>query len=65
MNTLETIFLGLLEGAEAEAPIFIHSTQGSLILNASETLLGSVISMLAAKAAAKAAAPVASTAPIA
>lgn len=49
MSTLEKIFLGLLAAAPAIAPVFIHSPQGLLVLNASETLLAGVLSEFAPK----------------
>lgn len=47
MNAFENIALGLLQGAEIEAPLFIKSAQGTLILNASETLLASILARFA------------------
>jgi hypothetical protein len=47
MNAFENIAIGLLEGAEVEAPLFIKSSQGTVILNASETLLASILSRFA------------------
>lgn len=43
MNAFENILIGLLQGAEATAPVFVHSQQGLLILNASETVLAAVL----------------------
>ena len=43
MNTFENILVGLLQGTEATVPIFVHSPQGILILNASETILASIL----------------------
>ena len=37
----------LLQGAEVEAPLFVKSAQGTLILNASEVLLGSILARFA------------------
>jgi hypothetical protein len=56
MNAFENIAIGLLQAAEVEAPVFIKSPQGTLILNASEVLLASI---LARFAPAQPAAPVA------
>lgn len=47
MNTFENVVIGLLQGAEIEAPLFIKSAQGNLILNASETLLASILARFA------------------
>jgi len=44
MNAFENIAIGLLQAAEIEAPLFIKSPQGTLILNASEVLLASILS---------------------
>ena len=43
MNAFENIVLGLLQAAEIDAPLFIKSPQGTLILNASEVLLASIL----------------------
>jgi hypothetical protein len=43
MNAFENIAIGLLQAAEIEAPLFIKSPQGTLILNASEVLLASIL----------------------
>jgi hypothetical protein len=66
MNAFENIAIGLLQAGEAEAPLFIKSQQGTLILNASEILLASILARFApAPAAAPAvtapAAPVSSS----
>jgi hypothetical protein len=50
MTTLEKIILGLLAGAEADAPVFVGSTKGMLILNASEILLAGILAAFAPKA---------------
>ena len=47
MNAFENIAIGLIQGAEIEAPLFIKSQQGTLILNASEILLGSILARFA------------------
>lgn len=47
MNAFEKVLLGLLEGAEVAAPIFVHSSQGSLILNASEAVLAGMLQQFA------------------
>lgn len=47
MNAFENIVLGVLQGVETDAPLFIKSTQGNLILNASETLLASILARFA------------------
>jgi len=44
MNAFENIAIGLLQAAEVEVPLFIKSPQGTLILNASEVLLASILS---------------------
>ena len=43
MNFWEKLSIGLIAAAEQTAPIFIHSKQGMVILNASEVLLGNVL----------------------
>jgi hypothetical protein len=47
MNAFENIAIGLLQAAEIEAPLFIKSPQGTLILNASEVLLASILARFA------------------
>jgi hypothetical protein len=47
MNAFENIAFGLLQAAELEAPLFVKSPQGTIILNASETLLASVLARFA------------------
>jgi hypothetical protein len=42
MNAFENIAIGLLQAAELEAPLFIKSSEGRLIRNASEILLSSI-----------------------
>ena len=59
MNAFENFAIGLLEGAEVEAPLFIKSSQGTLILNASETLLASILARFAPAPPAAAPVPVA------
>ena len=58
MNAFENIAIGLLEAAELEAPLFIKSSQGMLILNASEILLSSILARFAPTQAAVLTAPV-------
>jgi hypothetical protein len=58
MNAFENIAIGLLQAAEIEAPLFIKSTQGTLILNASEVLLASILARFAPAQPAAPAAPV-------
>jgi hypothetical protein len=60
MNAFENVVIGLLEAAEIEAPLFIKSPQGSLILNASETLLASILARFVPAAPAPVATPVSS-----
>ena len=60
MNAFENIVVGLLQAAEVEAPLFIKSTQGTLILNASEVLLASILARFAPAQPAAPAAPVSS-----
>jgi hypothetical protein len=64
MNAFENIAIGLLQAAEIEAPLFVKSPQGMLILNASEVLLASILARFApappAVAAAAPAVPVSS-----
>jgi hypothetical protein len=57
MNAFENIVIGLLQAAEIEAPLFIKSPQGSLILNASETLLASILARFAPQTPAPVTAP--------
>jgi hypothetical protein len=57
MNAFENIAIGLLQAAEIEAPLFIKSPQGTLILNASEVLLASILSRFASAQPAAPAAP--------
>lgn len=47
MNTFENVVVGLLQGVETDAPLFIKSAQGNLILNASEALLASILARFA------------------
>jgi hypothetical protein len=54
MNAFENIAIGLIEAAEVEAPLFIKSSQGTLILNASEVLLASILARFAPAPAAPA-----------
>jgi hypothetical protein len=58
MNAFENIVVGLLQAAEIEAPLFIKSPQGNLILNASEVLLASILSRFAPAQPAAPATPV-------
>jgi len=57
MNAFENIAIGLLEAAEVEAPLFIKSSEGMLILNASEILLSSILARFAPAQTAVIAAP--------
>ena len=57
MNAFENIAIGLLQAAEAEAPLFIKSSQGTLVLNASEVLLASILARFAPAQAAAPASP--------
>jgi hypothetical protein len=57
MNAFENIVVGLLQAAEIEAPLFIKSSQGTLILNASEVLLASILARFAPAQPAAPAAP--------
>jgi hypothetical protein len=50
MSTLEKILLGLIAGASTAAPIFVHSPQGILVLNASENLLAGILGEFGPKA---------------
>ena len=58
MNAFENIVVGLLQAAEVEAPLFIKSPQGTLILNASEVLLASILARFAPAQPAAATVPV-------
>lgn len=49
MNAFEKILLGLISVAPAVTPIFVHSAQGLLVLNASETVLAGVLAQFAPK----------------
>jgi hypothetical protein len=57
MNAFENIAIGLLQAAELEAPLFIKSNEGVLILNASEILLSSILARFAPAQAAVVAPP--------
>jgi hypothetical protein len=57
MNAFENIAIGLLQAAEIEAPLFVKSPQGTLILNASETLLASILARFVSTQPAVATAP--------
>ncbi len=57
MNAFENVVVGLLQGVEVDAPLFIKSPQGSLILNASEALLASVLARFVPAAPAPAPTP--------
>jgi hypothetical protein len=57
MNAFENVVVGLLQGVEIDAPLFVKSAQGNLILNASETLLASVLARFAPPTPAPAQAP--------
>ena len=59
MNAFENIAIGFLEAAELEAPLFIKSSEGMVILNASEILLGSILARFAPAQPAAPAAPAA------
>lgn len=49
MNAIEKILFAVLATAAQDAPIFIHSTQGTVILNASEILLANLIAAFGPK----------------
>lgn len=57
MNAFENVVIGLIEAAEIEAPLFIKSPQGTLILNASEVLLASILARFVTAAPAPAQTP--------
>jgi hypothetical protein len=57
MNAFENIAIGFLEAAELEAPLFIKSSEGMVILNASEILLSSILARFAPAPAAVVAPP--------
>ena len=61
MNAFENIAVGLLQAAETEAPLFIRSSHGTLILNASEVVLASVLARFAPVQAAVPASPAPAT----
>ena len=52
LSVLEKILLGLLAAAPLTVPIFVHSQQGLMILNASEILVASILQEFAPKPAA-------------
>lgn len=54
MNAFEKVLLGLLQGGEIAAPLFVHSAHGTLILNASEGVLAGVLAQFAPKVVAPA-----------
>lgn len=43
MNAFEKVLLGILATATTAAPIFVHSPQGLVVLNASEQLLANIL----------------------
>ena len=47
MNAFENVIAGILQGVEIDAPLFIKSAQGNLLLNASEALLASILERFA------------------
>jgi len=49
MTIFEKILLGLLSAAPTTATVFVHSSQGLLVLNASENLLAGVLSEFSPK----------------
>ncbi len=51
MSAFEKIILALLATAAVEAPIFVGSSKGMLILNASEELLANLLAAFAKPAA--------------
>jgi hypothetical protein len=55
MNAFENVAIGLLTAAEIEVPLFVKSSQGTLILNASEVLLASILARFTSAPAAPAA----------
>jgi hypothetical protein len=57
MNAFENIAIGLLQAAEIEAPLFVKSPHGTVILNASEVLLASILARFSTAQPAVAAAP--------
>ena len=62
MNFLEKLAIGLISSAEQTAPIFVHSAQGTLILNASEIFLGGLLGALQSRTPAS---PVVTPGPVA
>jgi hypothetical protein len=49
LSVFESIGVALVETAAEDAPIFVHSPQGVLILNASENLLTNILQQFQAK----------------
>lgn len=49
MNAFEKIALALLQAAPSTVSIFVHSDKGIAILNASEILLGGILSQFGTK----------------
>jgi hypothetical protein len=54
VNTFEKIFFAFLLTAAKDAPIFVHSNQGMLILNAGEDFVGNLLAAFQKPAAAPA-----------
>jgi hypothetical protein len=58
MNAFEKILLAVLATAAAEAPIFVHSAHGMIVLNAGETLVANILASLQKPAVSAPVAPV-------
>lgn len=50
MNFIEKLMLALLAQAEAEVPVFVHSAQGIVVLNATEPIVNGLVASLATPA---------------
>lgn len=59
MNFFEKFVLAMLAAAEAEVPLFVHSAQGVVVLNASENIVNGLVASLATPAPAPISAPIA------
>lgn len=46
LTVFEQVVLGVIAAAPAVLPIFVHSNQGILLVNAGETLLASILQSL-------------------
>jgi hypothetical protein len=49
MSVFEKFVVGLLQAGTIVAPVFVHSGQGTLVLNASEEALAAILTALTSK----------------